>query len=40
MANTVKYFNPVLGCKGNKYKKYKWILALLKFGELIKRLVK
>jgi len=40
MANTVRCFNLVLSCKGNKYKKYKWILAFLKLKELIKRLIK
>jgi len=40
MANIVRCFNLVLGYKGNKYKGYKWILAVLKLRELIKRLVK
>ena len=40
MASAVKYFNLVLGYKGNKYKGYKWILVLLKPKGLIKRLVK
>ena len=37
MANITKCFNLVLGYKGNKYKGYKWILALLKLRELIKK---
>jgi len=40
MASVVRYFNLVLGYKGNKYRGYKWILAFLKPKELIKRLVK
>jgi len=40
MANTIKCLNLVLGCKGNKYKRYKWILAFLKLKEQVKRLVK
>jgi len=40
IANIIKCFKLVLGYKGNKYKGFKWILALLKFKELIKRLVK
>jgi len=40
MASTVRCLNLVLGCKGNKYKGYKWILAFLKLKELVKRLVK
>ena len=40
MVNIIKCFNLVLGCKGNRYKGYKWILALLKLKGLIKRLVK
>jgi len=40
MANTIKCLNSVLGYKGNKYKGYKWILAILKFKGLIKIRVK
>jgi len=40
MASTVRCLNLILGYKGNKYKKYKWILALLKPKGLIKRLIK
>jgi len=40
MASTVRCLNLVLGSKGNKYKKYKWILALFKLKGLIKRLIK
>jgi len=37
MANIIKCFNLVLGYKGNKYKRYKWILVLLKFKRPIKK---
>jgi len=40
MASIVRGFNLVLGCKDNKYKRYKQILALLKLKGLVKRLVK
>jgi len=40
VVNTVRYFNLVLNYKGNKYKRYKWILALLKLKGLIKKIVK
>jgi len=40
MASTIRCFNLFLGYKGNKYKGYKWILALLKFKGLVKELVK
>jgi len=40
MANIIKYLNLILDYKGNKYKKYKWILAFLKPKELIKKLIK
>jgi len=40
MANIIKYFNLVLSYKGNKYKGYKRILALLKFKRLIKKINK
>jgi len=40
MANTVRYSNLVLSYKGNRYKRYKWILAFLKPKGLIKRLIK
>jgi len=40
MANTVKYFNLVLGYKSNKYRGHKWILVFLKPKGLIKRLIK
>jgi len=36
MASIIRYFNLILGNKGNKYKEYKWILALLKPKKLIK----
>ena len=37
MAGTVRCLNLVLGYKGNRYKKYKWILALLKLKGLVKK---
>jgi len=40
MASTVRCFNLVLSYKGNKYKRYKWILIFLKLKGLIKRLIK
>ena len=40
MVNTIKYLNLVLGYKGNKYKGYKWILAILKLKGLVKIRVK
>jgi len=40
MANIVKCLNLVLNCKGNKYRRHKWILAFLKLKGLIKGLVK
>jgi len=40
MAGVIKYLNLVLGYKGNKYKRYKWILVFLKPRGLIKGLVK
>jgi len=40
MASIVRCFNLVLGCKGNKYKGYKWILVFLKLKKLIKELIK
>jgi len=40
MAGTIKYFNLVLSYKGNKCKKYKWILAILKIRGIIKKKVK
>jgi len=40
MASTVRYFNLVLGYKGNRYKGYKRILAFLKFKGLIKKILK
>jgi len=40
MANAVRRPNLVLGYKGNKYRKHKWILAFLKHKGLIKGLVK
>jgi len=40
MASIIKCFSLVLGYKGNKYRGYKWILALLKLRGLIKRLIK
>ena len=39
MANVVRRLNLVLSYKGNKYKGYKWILALLKPRGLVKELV-
>jgi len=36
MASTVRCVTPVSGNKGNKYRGYKWILALLKPRGLIK----
>jgi len=39
MASTVRCLNLVLGCKGNKYKGHKWILAFLKFKGPVKRLI-
>ena len=36
MASTIKCFKSVLGYKGNKYRKYKWILAILKLKGLVK----
>ena len=35
MAYIIKRFNLILGYKDNKYNKYKWILAFLKFKKLI-----
>jgi len=40
MVNAVRYLNLVLGYKDNKYRGYKWILALLKPKELIIKLIK
>jgi len=40
MASAIKCLNLVLGYKGNKYKRYKWILAFFKSRGLIKRLIK
>ena len=40
MASIIRCFNLVLGCKSNKYKKYKWILVFLRLKGLIKRLIK
>ena len=40
IVNIVKCFNLVLGYKGNRYKRYKWILVLLKFKGLIKKINK
>jgi hypothetical protein len=40
MVNTIRCSKPVLGHKGNKYKGYKWILAILKLRGLIKIKVK
>ena len=40
MANTIRCFNLVLSYKSNRYKGYKWILALLKLKKLIKGLIK
>ena len=40
MADTIKCLNLVLGYKGNKYKGYKWILAILKLKGLVKIKVK
>jgi len=37
MAYIIRCLNLVLGYKGNKYKEYKWILALLKLKKLIKK---
>ena len=36
MANIIRRLNPVLGCKGNRYKGYKWIPAVLKLKGLVK----
>jgi len=36
MAGTIRYLNLVLGDKGNGYRGYKWILALLKLRGLVK----
>jgi len=36
MASIIRCFNLVLGNKGNKYKRYKRILAFLKLKGLIK----
>ena len=36
MAGIIRCLNLVLGYKGNKYKKYKWILAILKLKGLVK----
>jgi len=40
MASAVRCLNLILGYKSNKYKGYKWILALLKPRRLIKGWVK
>ena len=40
MVNTIKYLNLVLGYKGNKYRGYKWILAIFKLKGLVKIRVK
>jgi len=40
MAGVVRCPNPVLGYKGNRYRGYKWIPALLKPRGLVKRLAK
>jgi len=37
MANIIKYLNLVPGYKGNRCRGYKWILALLKLKELVKK---
>jgi len=38
MAYTIKRFSLVLGYKGNGYKRHMWVLALLKFRGLIKKI--
>ena len=40
MANIIGYLSPVLGYKGNKYRGYKWIPAVLKLRGLVKQGVK
>ena len=40
MASAVRCLNLVLSYKGNEYKGHKWILALLKYKGLVKKLVK
>ena len=40
MVNTIKNSKSVLSYKGNKYKGYKWILAILKLKGLVKVRVK
>jgi len=37
MASIVRYLTLVLGSEGNKYRGYKWILALLKPRGLVKK---
>jgi len=37
MDNTIRYFSLVLSYKGNRCKRHKWILALLKPRGLIKK---
>ena len=36
MANIIRRLNPVPGYKGNKCRRYKWILAVLKLRGLVK----
>jgi hypothetical protein len=36
MANIIRRLNPVLGYKGNRYRGYKWILAVSKLRGLVK----
>ena len=40
MVNIIKYLNSIPGYKSNKYKGYKWILAILKLRGLVKIRVK
>jgi len=37
MVYIIKYLNLILNYKGNKYRGYKRVLALLKFKKLIKK---
>ena len=40
MVDIIRCLNSVLGYKSNKYKGYKWILAILKLRGLVKIKVK
>ena len=40
MANIIRRLSPVPGYKGNGYRGYKWILAILKLKGLVKQGVK